>query len=117
MSYNLKKCEILETVRLDLSDIPLKQLEGYKEHRRLKLYYHKGTKCVSCPRIGTKLLTVNLKFKNGSIAKHVDVFTDDNVMITVDHIIPLSKGGAREDLNNMQVMCQYCNSKKGNAIK
>ena len=117
MSYNLKHCKILKTVQLDLGSIPLNQLEQYKEHRRLKLYYNKGTKCVSCSRIGTKLLTVKLKFKNGTTAKHIDIFTDDDVMITVDHIIPLSKGGAREDLDNMQVMCQFCNSKKGDRIK
>lgn len=117
MSYNLKKCEILKTVHLNLETLPLRQLEEYKEHRRLKLYYHKGTTCVECGRVGTKFLTVNLKFKNSSITKHRDIFTDDNIMITVDHILPLSKGGAREDLSNMQVMCQFCNSKKGNTVK
>lgn len=34
--------------------------------------------------------------------------------LTVDHIVPISKGGALLDIHNMQLMCKTCNGKKGN---
>ena len=34
---------------------------------------------------------------------------------TVDHIIPLSKGGA-EDFTNLQLLCRKCNVEKGDTI-
>lgn len=35
---------------------------------------------------------------------------------TIDHVIPLSKGGERFDPNNLVVACHSCNSKKGDTI-
>lgn len=35
--------------------------------------------------------------------------------LTIDHILPLSKGGS-DDLDNLQLMCQTHNSKKGDRV-
>ena len=47
---------------------------------------------------------------------HWDVYTADFYPLTVDHIIPKSKGGP-DELDNYQPMCARCNHKKGNGDK
>lgn len=122
MSYNIhsEHCKILGEINLTLGDTFIDELKFYHEteHRRLKMFYSKGTKCANpkCDKIGTKLVVNELTSKNGSKHVHVDIFTDDYQMMTVDHIIPLSIGGPRLALNNLQPMCSKCNSKKGNKL-
>jgi 5-methylcytosine-specific restriction endonuclease McrA len=94
--------EILETK-------PLTFLEEFKDHRRLQVFHEKGCKCVKCGVEGTRLALG--KANNGSL--HWDVYTDDFYPLTVDHIIPKSKGGP-DHIDNYQPMCYLCNTKKGN---
>lgn len=35
-----------------------------------------------------------------------------HVSLTIDHIVPVSKGGAHDD-DNLQTLCRSCNSRKG----
>lgn len=36
--------------------------------------------------------------------------------LTIDHIIPISKGGSKGAMSNLQVVCFCCNQTKGNRI-
>jgi 5-methylcytosine-specific restriction endonuclease McrA len=87
-----------------LGDMSLDHLEKYKDHRRLKVFYHKGTKCAFCSKKGVRLIK---RMDNGSI--HVDLYTADLTLMTVDHIIPKSFGGDMS-LDNLRPMCMPCNS-------
>jgi hypothetical protein len=58
---------------------------GFTINQSRKVWDRDGWECVSC-------------------RTHVD--------LTVDHIIPVSRGGS-DELDNLQTMCRPCNSRKG----
>lgn len=83
-------------------------LKQFATHRRLKVFHQKGLICPVCGRKGTKLI-----LGKGRNSLHWDVYCDDYIPMSVDHIIPKSKGGSNH-LENLQPMCSPCNNKKGN---
>lgn len=97
--------------------LPLRDLyTDYRSHKRLQVFVHKGRECATCDRVGTLLLVT----EDAGGGRHVDLYTDDFVMMTVDHITPKSvarKIGwgkkAIEKLGNKQPMCGPCNWSKG----
>lgn len=100
--------------------LPLKDLYTvFNEHKRLKVFASKGRCCVICDREGSLLLVTVGKAGD----RHVDLYTDDFVLITVDHTLPKSiakkLGWTRseiEALDNKQPMCEPCNKGKGNSL-
>lgn len=100
--------------------LPLKELyTRYAKHKRLKVFANKGRECIICEREGVLLLvTVGV---GGD--RHVDLYTEDFVLLTVDHTMPKSiarkLGWTRseiESLDNKQPMCEQCNGAKGNEV-
>ena len=77
----------------------------------VKVFAEKGCVCVSCGAKGTILARGIDKAKS----KHWDVYTEDFLPLTVDHIFPKSKGGTN-DLENLQPMCYTCNQIKADKI-
>lgn len=66
-----------------------------------------GKKCHYC---GREVLSSD-EIPNFSVLAYTKGMYPKN-LATVDHVIPLSKGGAN-DLENMVVCCRECNTKKG----
>ena len=89
---------------------PIENLVKYKNKRRLSVFYYKGIDCANpkCNRKGTQI--VHGIDRNGNV--HIDICNDDFYPMTVDHIVPRSKGGSNT-LDNMQPMCCECNIIKG----
>ena len=75
---------------------------------RLRVFFNKGCTCVECGIQGTQLALG--KDKSGHL--YWDVYTNEFYPLTVDHILPRSKGGT-DDLENLQPMCCLCNWRKG----
>lgn len=103
---------VIEILDIDKSFAP----DGkYWNHRRLQCFAQKGRICVQCGLVGTELVVERVR--DGSI--HVDLYGYNlhgrRIMMTVDHIIPKSKGGP-DKLANYQPMCDKCNTKKGDKL-
>ena len=95
-----------------VKEFPLSKLAEFKNHKRLKVFFHKGLQCSvpGCHHVGTRFI---LGCDNGRNF-HMDIYTDDLVLMNVDHRIPKCDGGTW-DLDNLFPMCQPHNTKKGNS--
>lgn len=88
--------------------------------RRYSLFLEKGTKCVACGIEGSYFALERDPSHGGTKTKYIYHFnlyavTKDGVevLMTKDHILPVSKGG-KDGLYNLQPMCLHCNNAKGN---
>lgn len=103
----------------------LPEIQMIGEHRvnmgsvRYKVFKYKGTSCVICGITGT-LMALEYHKKGARQQPHFNLYAKkpngESVMMTRDHIIPISKGGAKYDLENLQCMCEKCNHAKGSQL-
>lgn len=88
----------------------------YYNRLRFDVFRTKGYSCHYCNLEGTFVIVWIDDADDHSV--HTDLFTfDENnrlVMMTIDHIIPKSKGGTKS-LSNLITACQTCNNHKGDA--
>lgn len=92
-------------------------VEGYQVYTRslrYKTFIEKGYKCVCCGRVGTHYILEQCIGQNIHRA-HFNLYSDDNVLMTKDHIYPKSQGG-KDKIENLQTMCAICNKAKGSEI-
>lgn len=79
--------------------------------RRARVFFEKGCKCKLCPTTGSFFALE--QWKAGDF--HFDFFAidqdGDEVLMTIDHIVPKSKGGP-DHIDNYDPMCKVCNEIK-----
>ncbi len=85
---------------------------------RYRVYKKKGTICAQCDLEGT-FFALEKSLAQTTKKYHFNLYGVDNhgqeIMITVDHIIPRAKGGL-DTIDNKQPMCFICNNKKGDKL-
>lgn len=85
--------------------------------QRYQTFFTKGCRCVKCGIEG-KYFVKEKHLKD--ISFHLNLYAiDENekeILMTKDHIIPKSKGGAN-DISNYQTMCKKCNEAKENRLE
>ena len=84
---------------------------------RYRVYYKKGLVCVACGLDGHYFAVEKSNGQPEAKRYHLNLYHKSaegrEVMLTVDHILPESKGGKR-NVANLQPMCVCCNILKGN---
>ena len=88
------------------------RLPNVRLNKRIRRLINFGPTCVFC-------LKQAKYFVYGKIVcekKHevTDLYTEDFVQLTIDHIKPTSRGGT-DGIKNLQCLCYSCNSQKGNS--
>lgn len=104
IGHNFTPVEQLDIEQIFTSDL--------RFHRRLKVFANKGCTCLLClKKVGVYLISA--RGWRGSL--HVDLYTEDFELMTIDHIIPKSKGGSNS-MRNLIPACNSCNSAKSNKL-
>lgn len=74
------------------------------------LCFKNSTFCIVCNRVWSHFrLEQSISWET----PHLNLYSDDNILMTKDHIVPKSKWWENK-MYNYQTMCTICNCKKGN---
>lgn len=95
-----------QSIVVDGYDVYIKSL-------RYMTFFQKGTTCSCCGRKG---IYFKLDGDEDTNRRHFNLYSEDGMLMTKDHIIPKSLGGL-DTVSNMQTMCRECNVRKGNGEK
>ena len=97
----------LTTLIRVFNDVPISMKSA-----RYKLFKEKGVKCIACNVKGTHF---RVQRHSSTQRYHLNLYTNDGLLMTKDHIIPKSKGGGNTQ-DNYQPMCTICNREKDNKL-
>lgn len=82
---------------------------------RMRVFHVHGSVCGRCGEKGTHFAVERAEFSEDIRQWHLNLYSDNSVMLTFDHVMPKSKGGANT-LENAQTLCYPCNQEKSDTI-
>jgi hypothetical protein len=114
---------ILENEKLPLKEKRKKFTDGDFSAKiqslRLRTFALKGLKCARCERVGSFFAFEVAEKSHPNTNWHLNLYSIDEygqeMMMTMDHIHPKSKGGLNS-LSNTQTLCSRCNFLKADKI-
>ncbi len=99
-----------EGYRRNRKSIEVEGFQVYTESLRYATFYQKGCACVACGKVGTYF---ELDPGDNPGRRHFNLYAEDGTLMTKDHIVPTSRGGKYNSVENLQAMCVRCNRAKG----
>jgi hypothetical protein len=107
-------------------ETPNRGIQKVKSYSPRLQLFRENPKCVDCERTGMIWILeahhlresphLNLYYVGETIKEWKKVSRDGFILMTKDHIIPVSKNG-KNNIGNLQVMCAICNQIKGNSVR
>ena len=82
----------------------------------LRTFYYRGTDCSVCGLKGLYYQQVRTREQDRWFLVLFGKINGKGIPITQNHIIPRIAGGSRWSLKNMQVLCEPCNTFKGDMV-
>ena len=112
---------VLELVGPDNNPIEI-DIEGTQYRINVKSLrlqcFKKSKRCVRCGLEGTIISADTFTTKSDRRGAHFNlyaIFNGRTRLMTKDHTMPKSKGGA-DHLDNLETMCDQCNHRKGSTV-
>ena len=111
--FNMLGKDALSVECIDRKSRDSIEVEGYKVYMqslRYATFYQKGCTCAACGKVGTYF---ELDTGDNPNRRHFNLYAEDGTLMTKDHIVPTSRGGKYNAVENLQTMCVECNRAKG----
>jgi len=106
--------EIFDLIRKGQQTMP--EYKASLSTAKMRNFFHHGVKCKNCDVKGN---VFRLQRYSDARNWHLNLYQvssgNPDILITMDHVIPKSKGGIK-DINNIQPLCSPCNNLKGNKL-
>ncbi len=107
-NYQILETKSLKDGIVHLASLPNKK-KGFSRTHVLAEICKVDSKCACCGVEGSKFM-LGKPLSQDSL--HWDLYTEDDIALTLDHIIPKAKGGINH-ISNIQLLCVRCNNFKG----